>query len=215
MKQKIPVQVIFREYFEGIVAAVVLALFLRFFVFSVLYIPSGNMETGLRQGDFIIGWKLVYGFPIPLQGGERLNPKHPNRGDIVAFRFPGDEEQILVRRVVGLPGETLSIREGKIEVNGQVAHYTEEYDKIFEEWSQEKKKYPVKAPLAGNLDSFVVPPDHFFVMTDNRARTDDSRSWGAVPFKNIESRMQYIWLSVSHNEDGLKIHWDRLLKTIK
>ena len=215
MKQKIPVQVIFREYLEGILAAVFLALFLRFFVFSVLYIPSGNMETGLLQGDFIIGWKLVYGFPIPLQGGERLNPKPPQRGDVVAFRFPGDEEQILVRRVIALPGDKIRISEGQIEINGQSARYSEEYGQFFESWDGDQKKYPIKGPLQGDMKVLEVPPDHVFVMTDSRTRMDDSRSWGAVPFKNLESRMQYIWLSVNHSEGGLKIRWDRLFKSIR
>ena len=88
-----PVQVIFREYLEGIIAAVFLAAFLRIFVFNVLYIPTDNMKPGLEKGDFVLGWKLAYGFQLPLAGGDRLNQKIPSRGDVVAFRFPGDEEQ--------------------------------------------------------------------------------------------------------------------------
>ena len=213
MKQKIPVQVIFREYFEGILAAFFLALFLRFFVVSVLYIPSDNMEMGLRKGDFIIGWKLSYGLPLPLQGG-RLNPKPPQRGDVVALRFPGDEEQILVRRIVGLPGDSLRIQEGRIEINGESAVYEEEYESLFESWPKEQLRYELKKPLLGDMEALQIPEGHFFVLADHRKRTDDSRSWGLVPFKNIESRMKFIWLSVGPEGGDLKVRWDRLFKRI-
>ena len=209
---KYPIQVLFREYFEGVLAAIFLALFLRFFVLSILYIPTDNMNPNLMRGDFVIGWRLAYGFPLPLMRGERLNFKQPKRGDLIAFRFPGDEEQIIIRRVIGLPGDQISIKGGVISVNGELLQQKALEGGGGEESSfGSQTKYLVTGNPKSMLSELKVPRDSLFVLSDNRLRSDDSRDWGFVPMKNVESRIVLVWLSVENSEEGLKVQWPRAM----
>ena len=213
MRSKLPVQVIFREYFEGILAAVFLAIFLRIFVFAILYIPGVNMSPGLLQGDFVFGWKLAYGLPVPLKEGKRLNPKSPRRGDIVSLRFPGDEEQILIRRIVALPGEKIKIEKGRLSVNGAPTEYHDQEDGQREEKWQ-TTGYPILPDDGNEMAELTVPADSYFVLADNRSQGDDSRSWGVVPLKYIESRIAFIWLSIDSEQGQFRIRWPRIFKKI-
>lgn len=209
-----PVQVIFREYLEGIIAAVFLAVFLRIFVLNVLYIPTDNMEPGLERGDFVLGWKLAYGFPLPLANGERLNQKNPSRGDVVAFRFPGDEEQLIIRRIAALPGDKVLMENGKLSVNGIAAEYKQDSIGLTEKLPDEGQFHDLKSPRAGDFKESVVPDGQFFVLSDYRSKFDDSRSWGFVPLKNIESRILWTWLSVDNSEEGLTFRWPRMFQWV-
>ena len=213
---KYPIQVLFREYFEGILAAIFLALFLRFFVLNILYIPSENMKPNLERGDFVLGWRLSYGFPLPLMRGERLNFKAPVRGDLIAFRFPGDEEQIIIRRVIGVPGDTVVINSGVVAVNGQLLEQSSGESGIaFERPFQGEGGYTIKASSHSSMKEVKVPKGKIFVLSDNRLPTDDSRDWGFVPFKNVESRIALVWLSIQNNEDGLSFNWPRIFTWIQ
>ncbi len=212
---KYPIQVLFREYFEGILAAIFLALFLRFFVLSVLYIPTENMEPGLIRGDFVLGWRLSYGFPLPLMKGERLNFKAPQRGDLIAFRFPGDDEQIIIRRVVGLPGDTVEVRQGQIWLNNKALVYRSvDERRWFEQAAGARTSYSIVPNSQLNVDIIKVPKDGLYVLSDNRTRADDSRDWGFVPFKNVESEIALIWLSIDNNEKGFKVLWERIFSRV-
>ncbi len=213
---KYPIQVLFREYFEGILAAVFLALFLRFFVLNVLYIPTDNMTPNLVKGDFVLGWRLSYGFPLPLMKGERLNLKVPEYGDLVAFRFPGDEEQIIIRRVVGLPGDQVEIKKGQIHLNEiPLDQKVNESGEVLETSSNPKKSYSITPSPEAAMDRVTVPEGALFVLSDNRMRTDDSRDWGFVPLLNIESEILLIWLSVDNSSEGLKLHWPRIFNQVR
>ena len=205
-----PLQVLFREYFEGILAAIFLALFLRFFVFSILYIPTNSMEPNLQRGDFVIGWRLAYGFPIPLSQGERLNSKMPKRGEVVSLRFPGDEEQIIIRRIIGLAGDKIKINGQMISVNGAPLQRTQQPDGSSLETLPSATQYRVSLSSSALELEVEVPEGHLFVLSDNRKTTDDSRDWGFVPVKNLESQLGLVWLSVSNSGEGLSIDWSRL-----
>lgn len=210
---KYPIQVLFREYFEGILAAVFLALFLRVFVVNILYVPTENMKPGLIRGDFVIGWRLSYGFPLPLMKGERLNFKPPQAGDLISFRFPGDEEQIIIRRVIGLPGDRVKISKGEVFINDQPLP-TEASPKggVIEQAAQSGQPYSIVPNDAAEMAEIQVPEDGLFVLSDNRLRTDDSRDWGMVPLNNIESEVWLIWLSIDNSQEGVKVLWPRLFQ---
>ena len=213
---KYPIQVLFREYFEGILAAIFLALFLRFFVLSILYIPTENMNPELTRGDFVIGWRLSYGFPLPLMKGERLNFKVPARGDVVSFRFPGDDEQIIIRRVVGLPGDKIQIDSGQVVINGQpLAQETHSSGAVIETEADGKVRYLITPHKGAQLSEMEVPEGALFVLSDNRTRSDDSRDWGVVPLRNVESEIAIIWLSVDNSAEGLNILWDRIFRRVR
>ena len=213
---KYPIQVLFREYFEGILAAVFLALFLRFFVVNILYIPSENLSPNLIRGDFVLGWRLSYGFPLPLMKGERLNLKVPKRGDLISFRFPGDEEQIIIRRVVGLPGDRISSKGGVISVNG-ISLVLNSLDglKAREQAFESDYEYDIMVNTTMEIEELEVPENKIFVLSDNRLKSDDSRDWGFVPVQNVESRIALIWLSVSNSDEGISLQWPRILQSVK
>ena len=215
MKSSYPVQVIFREYFEGILAAIFLAAFLRFFVLSIMYIPTSNMQPTMERGDFIIGWRLAYGFPLPLTAGQRLNQKLPRRGDIISFRFPGDEDQLIVRRVVAVPGDKIAIKEGHLVINGQEVEYIEDESEIVEKLPQEKGFHSLKKPLKGKMKQITIPEGKFFVLSDNRSMGDDSKTWGLIPLENVESKIFWIWLSVDSFEQELKLRWSRMFQWVR
>ncbi len=210
---KYPIQVLFREYFEGIVAAIFLALFLRFFVLNIFYIPTTNMAPTLVKGDFVMGWRLSYGFPLPLMKGERLNLKVPDRGDVISFRFPGDEEQIIIRRVVGLPGDKLSIQAGVIKINDRELEQVEGAGGTVEK-TPSGREYKILSNPGLEIDELVVPPESLFVLSDNRSKSDDSRDWGFVPVKNVESELMLVWLSVSGQNEGSEVLWSRVFNGI-
>lgn len=212
---KYPIQVLFREYFEGILAAVFLALFLRFFVINILYIPTDNMEPSLKRGDFVIGWRLSYGFPLPLMRGERLNMKPPVPGDVISFRFPGDENQIIVRRVIGVGGDQLKIEKGEISINGQVLQTKDLSKGLFlEKPDQLGKGYRILQNSKIEMTSLEVPKGSLFVMADNRFRGDDSRDWGFVPINHVESKIVWIWLSVENSGNQTSVRWDRMFQWV-
>ena len=213
---KYPIQVLFREYFEGILAAIFLALFLRFFVLNILYIPTDNMEPTLKRGDFVLGFRLSYGFPLPLMKGERLNLKVPFRGDLISFRFPGDEEQILIRRVVGLPGDLVKIEGGAIFINGEMVPSESLSEGIkSENLPTSRGPHQTLENEMVQLSELTVPRGQLFVLSDNRLRKDDSRDWGFVPLRNVESRICLIWLSVDNSEEGVSIIWPRLMSWVQ
>lgn len=215
VKSSYPVQVIFREYFEGIIAAIFLAAFLRFFVLSVMYIPTSNMQPNLERGDFVLGWRLSYGFPLPLTAGERLNQKLPKRGDIVSFRFPGDEDQLIIRRVVGLPGDKIAIKDGRLMINMEEVEYIEDENEIVEKLPEEKGHHALKLPLKGKMKMKTIPEGKFFVLSDHRSLGDDSKSWGLVPLENIESKIFLVWLSVDNFEQEMKLRWSRMFEWVR
>ncbi len=141
---------IFKECFHMIVIPVLLALFCSKVLIVNATIPSGSMENTIRPGDRVIGSRLSY-----LYHG-------PERGDVVIFRFPDDESQVFIKRVVGLPGETLRIVDGRVYMNDSETPLKEIY---------------LKEAPRGNSGPFKVPEDSYFVMGDNRNHSHDSRYW--------------------------------------
>jgi signal peptidase I len=224
---------IMREYTESLIVAVLLAVILRFFIISAYKIPTGSMVPTLKVGDFIFAYKLPYGVPIPFAGGERWGAHLPERGDVVVFRYPGNESVNYVKRVVGLPGDRIAIKNKKLLINEAEVRYepagkdviqdipgNEDYS-AFEE-SFDGSTHLVMKNQADEADFFgpiVVPPNHIFVLGDNRDSSDDSRYWGAVPIKNLEGRVIMIWMSFDWlnrwaNGQYPSVRWERVLQSV-
>jgi signal peptidase I len=214
--------------------AVAVALALRFFVISAYKIPTGSMVPTLKVGDFIFAYKLPYGIPIPMAGGERWGMRLPSRGDVVVFRYPGNESINYVKRVVGLPGDRVSIKNKQLWVNEVPAEYRElpdqvikdlpgsEFYQVFEE-SVAGSTHLVIRNRADEADYFgpvVVPPGHVFVLGDNRDSSDDSRYWGAVPLHNLEGQVVLIWMSLDWlnrwgDERYPSVRWSRVFQSVR
>ena len=205
-----------KENFLSIFYAVLAALFIRSFLYEPFSIPSGSMYPNLMVGDYLFVSKFSYGFSkhslpfsLPVIPG-RVFYDEPERGDIVVFKTPEDNKTDYIKRLIGLPGDKISIKSNKIFVNGlqinrefvQDEKYKKfEVDRYIEKLNT-KKTYEVyefkrKSNLINTNDfpEITVQEDHFFVLGDNRDNSQDSRFIGAIPKKNLVGRAEIVFLS--------------------
>jgi signal peptidase I len=183
-----------REYFESIVIAVILALFIRTFVVQAFKIPTGSMEENLLIGDHLLVNKFVFGPTESTVERTLLPVARVKRGDVIVFKYPEEPDRDFIKRVIGLPGETLEVREKKVYVNGQAlvepyAHYLQPAASASE--FHEVTSFDVRE----RYGPVTVPPNQFFVMGDNRDNSQDSRYWGFLPRENIKGRALIIYWS--------------------
>ena len=207
-----------REYFESIVIAVILALFVRTWVVQAFKIPTGSMENNLLIGDHLLVNKFV--FAPTLSGVERgLLPIDPiARGDIIVFKYPEQPDRDFIKRVVGLPGETVELRNKKVYINGQpleepYVHY------IFPPEPEENGSSTPDLPdfdVTRSYGPVTVPDRHYFMMGDNRDNSQDSRYWGFMPAEYVKGKALFVYFSFGDGASGntLNVRWDRLLHQI-
>lgn len=169
---------IFREYFEAFFIAILLALFIRTFIVQAFKIPSGSMLPTLLIGDHLLVNKFIYGIRVPFSGKILVPVKEPNRGDVVVFKFPRDRSVDYIKRVVGIPGDTVVIKDKKVFINGKPADDTHAH-------LSSPSILDASASPRDNLGPIIVPDDHIFVMGDNRDNSYDSRFWGFVDNRDI------------------------------
>ena len=200
---------VLREYFESIVIAVILALFVRTWAVQAFKIPTGSMENNLLIGDHLLVNKFVFG-PTATSLERALLPRREvRRRDIVVFKYPDEPERDFIKRVIGLPGETLELRNKKVYINGQpldepYVHFLEPASD-----SQEVTSFDVRE----RYGPVKVPEGHYFVMGDNRDNSQDSRYWGFLPRHYIKGRASMIyWSYESGREDYLD---EGLVATVK
>ncbi len=196
--------------------AIVAALLIRSFLFEPFSIPSGSMYPNLKVGDYLFVSKYSYGFSkhslpfsLPLIKG-RIFSKEPKRGEIAVFKTPEDNRTDYIKRIIGLPGDTLKIKDNLIELNGQFIKtnkISEENYKSFEvnrvkETLPNKNKYDVyefKQTILGlNTNDYrkiKIPNDKFFVLGDNRDNSQDSRFIGLIPRENLVGRAEIVLVS--------------------
>ncbi len=231
---------------KTLVYAVLIAILIRTFLFEPFKIPSGSMYSTLYVGDFLFVSKYTYGyskhsfpFSIPLFEG-RIWADTPKRGDVVVFKFPQDNRTDYIKRVIGLPGDKIKLVDGRLYINGQILPREEMEDFIIRDAQGNAERYhqyietlpnQVKHKILeisdneeqDNIDELTVPEGYFFVMGDNRDRSDDSRvSVGFVPFENLIGKARFLFFS--HNPDEpwykpwvwpRKIRWSRIFSTIQ
>src|SRR5229473_6945592 len=210
-----------REYTESIGGAILVALLLRAFVFEPFHIPSGSMIPTLLVGDFIFVNKMAYGLRIPFTDPShvhKIGERAPKRGDVVVFIVPQHPDVDYVKRVVGLPGDHIEIRENVVYINGveqkreylgehrytEHSEYTDtDIEVTTDEYIEDLDgvRHPVlqrkDAGFARNM-SFVVDPGRLFMMGDNRDNSADSRvegGIGQIPFSYVKGRASIIWIS--------------------
>ncbi|MDA8235233.1 MAG: signal peptidase I [Clostridia bacterium] len=162
--------VIFGDILESVIIAVILAVIIRFFIFQPFYIPSGSMEPTLTEGDRIIVNKFLYRF------------KEPQRADVIVFKYPLDEKRDFIKRIIGVPGDTVEIKNNELIINGK----------------------PVPEPyLAQNLEQngnygpVTVPQDRYLMLGDNRNNSEDSRIWGMLPKENIRGKAVVLYWPIN------------------
>ena len=183
-----------REYYEALLIAIIFVNFARIFVFQAFKIPTGSMEDNLKVGDHIIVNKCIYG-PMGDNPLAKLVPlRDIQRGDIIVFRFPLQPGVDYVKRVVGMPGDELMIRDKKVFINGrQLSEPYVLYDdpQIFPRSDFLTEPYRSR----DHYGPFRVPPGQYFAMGDNRDHSSDSRFWGTVPRSMIKGRAFLVYWS--------------------
>jgi signal peptidase I len=202
-----------REYFESIIIAVILALFVRTWVVQAFKIPTGSMENNLLIGDHLLVNKFVFG--PTATGLERalLPVRDIRRGDIVVFKYPVEPERDFIKRVIGLPGETVELRAKKVYVDGKpldepYVHFLTAASAFSEVTS---------ADVRENYGPVTVPQDQYFVMGDNRDNSQDGRYWGYLPRGHVKGKALMIYWSYEGDDMGsvfTKVRWERLLHQI-
>ena len=202
-----------RERADPIVAAVAFALFARTFLFQAFAVPSPSMEKNVLAGDRLLVNKFLYAPLAPPLAG--LLPARPvRRGDVVVFRFPQDPSRDFIKRVVGLPGETVEIRDRRVTIDGR--SLLEPYvfhadDRIWPDdpsIPEEKRRRDQLAPT-------LVPDGAYFVMGDNRDDSSDSREWGPVPAGNLVGRALIVYWSLPPHESLARTRWDRTFLPVR
>ncbi|WP_457678066.1 signal peptidase I [Thermovibrio sp.] len=189
------------ENLKSFAIALILALLIRTFVVQSFHIPSGSMIPTLLVGDFILVDKITYHF------------RPPDRGDVVVFHFPLNEKVYYVKRIIGVPGDRIQVKDGKVYVNGKPCRYEDAGKYSYYENGREftgelyyeflprkeggiKKHLILKTGTQGdNTQVFVVPKGKYFMMGDNRNNSYDSRYWGFVDRDKIVGIARIIFFS--------------------
>jgi len=190
-----------REYFESIVIAVILALFIRTFVVQAFKIPTGSMEENLLIGDHLLVNKFIFAPTATAIERALLPVKSINRGDVIVFKYPEEPDRDFIKRVIGLPGESVEVREKKVYVNGTAldepyAHYLLPVSTASE--FHEVTSFDVRE----RYGPVTVPSGHYFVMGDNRDNSQDSRYWGFLPRDYVKGKALVIyWSYEAERED--------------
>jgi signal peptidase I len=183
-----------REYFESILIAVVLAFFIRTFVVQAFKIPTGSMEENLLIGDHLLVNKFVYA-PTATPIERALLPVGTlQRGNVVVFKYPEEPDRDFIKRVIGLPGDTVELRAKKVYINGKpldeaYVHFLQPPSGLSE--LHEVTSYDVRE----RYGPVTVPPNQYFVMGDNRDNSQDSRYWGFLPREYIKGKALVIYWS--------------------
>jgi signal peptidase I len=190
-----------REYFESIVIAVILALFIRTFVVQAFKIPTGSMEENLLIGDHLLVNKFVFA-PTASSIERALLPIGTiRRGDVIVFKYPEEPERDFIKRVIGLPGETVELRDKKVYING--TGLSEPYVHFLQPPGQNSEFHEVTSfDVRERYGPVTVPTEHYFVMGDNRDNSQDSRYWGFLPRDYVKGKALVIyWSYEAERED--------------
>ncbi len=183
-----------REYFESIVIAVILALFIRTFAVQAFKIPTGSMEPNLLIGDHLLVNKFVFG-PSGTAAERLLLPaRSVRRGDVIVFKYPEDPERDFIKRVIGLPGDSVQLRSKRVFINGEpiedpYAHFEAPPR------SPDERHEVASFDVREEYGPVTVPAGHYFVMGDNRDNSEDSRYWGFLPREYIKGRALILYWS--------------------
>ena len=176
-----------REYFESIAIAVILALFVRTWVVQAFKIPTGSMEQNLLIGDHLLVNKFVYA-PASTAAERMLLPiGEYQRGDVLVFKYPEDPERDFIKRLIGLPGETIELRQSRVYIDGEPI--VEPYLDAMRQGGQ------MPPDIRGTFGPQVVPEGHLFMMGDNRGDSQDSRYWGPLPVGHVKGRAFVLYWS--------------------
>ena len=204
------------EYAKSFFPVLVIVLILRSFLIEPFQIPTGSMIPTLEVGDFILVNKYAYGVRLPVIGTKLIDVDDPDRGEVMVF-IPPHENKYYIKRVIGLPGDTVRYEDKDLYINGELI--TKEYVEpisvdtsigdlpgvLYSETINGVEHATQHIDAVGRRrarTTWVIPNGHYFMMGDNRDNSSDSREWGPVPQKDIVGKAIAVWL---HKEPGLSL----------
>ncbi len=199
-----------QEYIEAIIIAILIAVVIRTFVVQAYKIPSRSMVPTLLVGDHLLVNKFIYGVKIPVIRRLLIPVTDPKRGDIIVFIYPNDRTKDYIKRVIGVAGDKIEIKNKNILINDRP------YKDSFGIYS-DNTIYPAIIQPRDNFGPVTVSAGSLFVMGDNRDESADSRFWGFVDLKDVEGKALIIywsWNSDEHDSLLKKIRWERLGKIL-
>jgi signal peptidase I len=216
------------EYARSFFLVLLIVLFIRTWFLEAFRIPTGSLEPTLLVGDLVLVNKFEYGLRVPVENSTIIPIHHPKRGDIVVFRWPVDTKIDFIKRLVGMPGDTLSYIDKVLYVNGKEASQTYEHSFLYDLGTRPAidaylkqetlmgvthEIYQFPSEMAVDFKEFKVPEGMYFMMGDNRDDSADSRFWGLVSEDQLMGKAQYVIMSF----DGSIFHprWDRFGKKIR
>ena len=181
-----------RSFFEALLIAVLLAIFVRTFVLQGVFIPTPSMSPSLLVGDHVVVNRII--FNLPLSGfGAFLPSRAIRRWDVLVFRFPGDPATLLVKRCIGLPGERVEIVDNRVLINGTT---------LDESSYLATPSHSSNETAAAQMPALVLPRDRFFLLGDDRSQSLDSRDLGSIPRASIQGKLFLIYWSNSAVADA-------------
>jgi signal peptidase I len=178
---------VLRDWVESIIVAFLLAMVIRAFVVQAFKIPTGSMRMTLLEGDLILVNKFIYGAKVPFMNLRLPALREPKRGDVLVFIYPEDKDKDFIKRLVGLPGETVEIKGGSIYIN----------DKPAQEPVFNRVYYYNRGDFGAEGQKITVPKGSYFVLGDNSASSKDSRYWGFVPKDNLLGKALIVYWPLS------------------
>lgn len=214
------------EWGASFFPVILIVFVLRSFLFEPFKIPSGSMIPTLLVGDFILVNKFTYGIRLPVINKKIIDINLPQRGDVMVFRYPEDPSLDYIKRVVGLPGDTIAYQNKKLTINGQAVemkkvedyrhpermYFSEQFvaqlgniehkllnDTDAPAFIPDASRFPYRENCTYNASGVIckVPAGHYFMMGDNRDNSRDSRAWGFVPEQNIVGKAFFVWMNFS------------------
>lgn len=210
------------EYARSFFPVILAVLILRSFLVEPFRIPSGSMMPTLLAGDFILVNKFSYGIRLPVVDTKMIELGEPERGDVLVFRYPKDPSVDYIKRVVGLPGDTISYFGKQIYVNGELARQTSLGPYVATGEGMHMTGADLRREQLGEIEhnilvmkgrpsqegEFIVPEGQYFVMGDNRDNSNDSRVWGFVSDEHLVGKAFMIWMSWDSVQS--RVAWERI-----
>lgn len=195
-----------REYTESILWALILALIIRTCVVQAFKIPSGSMEDTLAIGDHLLVNKFIYGLKLPFSDKRMLKFRDPRQGDVIVFEYPVDRSKDFIKRVIGVPGDEVEVRNKHVYVNGVLYQNPHEVHK-------DATVLPREANPRDNFGPVRVPAHSYFMMGDNRDNSYDSRYWGVIKESDIKGKafIKY-W---SWDQNSWRVRWGSIGRLIE